>query len=278
MLASWEMKQERKAARYPKISKMEVIWGLNNIHSVLSIYDPLLPGNSDADKEQASKLVELDWHTVNSSKGGICISQLREIIQDVDVGMLVAIRQSINEEVSDKWNLGIICWLTGNKRNGTQLGIKYIKGDIQAVKLQARKGNKIDTRFQTALMVSGQKIEGLNTPTLLTATGLYIESRPMVLQVGEEEQFIHARMKVSSSGSVDRFFYQPDNQIESDITDTNEDGGSDQTDSEGGEEIVLSAVPEAPVKGELNQSKTRAKSKKQNKVVTLDDMIVSKNK
>jgi len=270
MLASWEMRQERKAPRYPKISKMEVIWGIGNIYKVLSFEDPLIPDDASISKEDVSQLIELHWNTVNSSIGGICISQLKEITQEVDVGMLVAIRQSINDEAPEKWMLGIICWITGNRRSGTQLGIEYIKGDIQAVQLQARKGNNIDKGLHASLMVSGEQVLGLNTPTLLTATGLYIESRAMVLRIGEEEQYIHARMKVSSSGSVDRFFYQAEPKAPVLKPYVEEDTKVD----EDTEEIDLSAIPEAPRKGELEDPLKRNK----NKVVTLDDVIVSKNK
>jgi len=116
MLTSWEMKQERKAERYPKISKMETIWGLNNIHKVLSSIDPLIPNDNSVDKEKISGLIEQHWNTVNTSKGGICIAQLKEVTQDIDVGLLVAIRQSISGEEPENWTLGSICWITGNKR------------------------------------------------------------------------------------------------------------------------------------------------------------------
>ncbi|MCP4273846.1 MAG: hypothetical protein GY781_18140 [Gammaproteobacteria bacterium] len=272
MLDSWEMKQERKAPRFPKINKMEVIWGLGNIYKVLSHEDPLIPDDSSINNEDVTKLIELHWDTINSSMGGICISQLKEITQDVDVGKLVAIRQSINDDAPEKWILGIICWITGNKRSGTKLGIEYIRGDIQAVQLQARKGNNIDTGSHASLMVSGEQVLGLTTPTLLTGIGLYIESRAMVLRIGEEEHFIHARMKVSSSGSVDRFFYQaePDAPVLEPYIE--EDGSSDKNT----EVIDLSAIPDAPRKGEINEPSDAQRNV--NKPITLDDIIVSKNK
>ncbi|MCP4413961.1 MAG: hypothetical protein GY808_15485 [Gammaproteobacteria bacterium] len=272
MLDSWEMKQERKAPRYPKISKMEVIWGIDNIYKVLSYKDPLIPDDLSTNNIDVKKLIELHWNTINSSLGGTCISQLKKTTQDVDVGVLVAIRQSINDKAPEKWILGIICWITGNKRSGTQLGIEYIKGEIQAVQLQARKGNNIDTGLHASLMVSGEKVLGLTTPTLLTATGLYIESRAMVMRIGEEEHFIHARTKVSSSGSVDRFFYHVETNTPVLEPEIEEDGSSDKNT----EVIDLSAIPDAPRKGEINgPSEDKEKA---HKVVTLDDVIVSKNK
>ncbi len=277
LLASWEMKQERKAPRYPKINKMEVIWGLTNIHKILNSTDPLQANDSvsqsKANIDKHSKLIEQHWNTVNSSDGGICISQIKEKIKEIDVGDLVAIRKSVSDNRVTNWTLGIIRWITGNKRNGTQIGIQYIKGDIQGVQLQARKGNKIETRFQSALLVSGVTINGLNTPTLLTSTGLYIEARPMMLRIGEEEQFIHARMKISSSGSVDRFFYQPDTQQAPLKVNAHEIEESKQKKSEHDEIINLSAMPLAHVE-DFNEETEKAAEH----VVTLDDMIVSKNK
>ncbi len=272
MLGSWKMKSERTAPRYPKISKMEVIWGIGNIYKVLSHEDPLIEDDSSTNKEDVIKLIELHWNTIDTSTGGICISQLKEITQDVDVGMLIAIRQSTNEETLDKWMLGIICWITGNKRNGTQLGIEYIKGDIQAVQLQARKGNHIETSLHASLMVSGEQVFGLNSPTLLTGIGLYAKSRPLVLRIGEEEHFIHARMKVSSSGSVDRFFYQ----AEPDAPVLEPYAEEDESSDENTEVINLNAIPGAPIKGEINEESEA--QMQDNKPTTLDDIIVSKNK
>jgi len=283
MLNSWETKQERQSARYPKVNKMEVIWGLTNIHLVVSASDPLQANKSESELEEIAQLVELHWTAVNSSDGGICIFQPDEKIRNVDVGLLVAIRETISNESATNWRLGIISWITGNKRNGTKIGIQYLKGEIQAVQLQARKGNKIDTRYQTALLLSGEKVQGLSTPTLLTTSGLYVESRPMLLRIGEEEQFIHARMKISSSGSIDRFFYQVADQhlredekpTKSKSKQTEAAKKAEQTDeTEEAEEVIdLSAMPTAHIEDFDAEAK-----KAKDQVVTLDDMIVSKNK
>ena len=274
MLISWESKRERLAPRYPKINRMEVIWGLQNIHAAISLNDPIQERSNSQDSNDISNLIEQSWNTINDSDGGTCISQPTEKIKDIDVGLLVAIRNTMNDNTSSKWHLGVICWITGNKRNGTQVGIKYMNGDIQAVQIQARKGNKIDTRFHNALMLSGEKVQGLSTPTLLVANGLYLESRPMVLQVGEEMQNIHARLLVSSSGSIDRFFYQHDLQETSNQVE-NQDGKETEVveaESEDGEVIDLSAMPMTHAEDYENPNK------EEERVVTLDDMIVSKNK
>jgi len=228
--------------------------------------------------QQAGQLIEQHWTTVNSSEGGTCIYQPKEKNPKIDVGLLVVIRKSITDDEVSPWKLGIICWITGNRRNGTQLGIQYLQGDIQAVQLQARKGNKIDTRFQTALLLSGKKVEGLSTPTLLTAPGLYVDSRPMLLRIGEVEQFIHARMKVTSSALVDRFFYQVADQhlrkINKEESSTTKEKNEQEKEKEKDTEVIdLSAMPTAHVE----DFDADAKIAKDN-IVTLDDMIVSKNK
>jgi hypothetical protein len=278
MLASWESKQERQGPRYPKIDKMEIIWGLVNIHKVISASDPLQVSKSISELEQIAELVEHQWTTLNSSDGGACISQPNESIKKIDVGLLVGIRNSISDGRKSAWSLGIICWITGNERDGTQIGIQYLKGEIQAVKLQARQGNKIETRFQPALLLSGEEVRGMTTPTLLTLSGLYIESRPMLLKVGEEEQFIHARLKVNSSSTIDRFFYQlahqhlsPEN--DNTIVQESESESEKEDDAEDTEFIDLSAMPLAHVEDFDHETKAAS-----NSIVTLDDMIVSKNK
>ncbi len=272
MLASWESKQERQNPRYPRIDKMEVIWGLQNIHQVISSTDPILENNL---KTNVDNIIEQHWTTINKSDGGTCLARPREKINEIDVGLLVAIRESVSGEANSSWLLGSISWITGNKRNGTQVGIQYMKGDLQAVILQARKGNYIDTGSHMALMLSGEQIHGLLTPTLLTTSGLYIESRPMMLRVGEAEQFIHARLKVGSTGSVDRFFYQTDNQQISTSEQQAESKTENSSDvsSEDEEIINLNAMPMAHA-----EDFEAAARKERDKRVTLDDMIVPKNK
>ena len=285
LLASWEMKQERQGTRYPIISKMEVIWGLNSIHHVLSLMDPLQPGDieeRDQQLEQARQTtIESDWSTLNNSKGGICINQPKEKVRDLDVGHLVALRQSVQEDnrvTSQKWRLGVICWITGSQREGTRVGIQFLNGDVQPVQLQARKGNVLETRFQPALMLTGDTVDGISAPTLLTAPGLHIESRALRMQIGEEVQSIHARTKVSSTLTVDRFFFQQDFHItdEGEMVGDAEKTEAEKLKEEGVEEVIdLSAAP--GTYAEDFEKEYEALKKKQGPDKTLDDVILKKN-
>ena len=274
--ASWEMKQELQSQRYPDINKMEVIWGLDNVHKVLSLLDPLNPYGSELSAEEnqhtTKTLIERNWATVNNSNGGICIGDPDEKVRDLDVGKIVALRENVkNKEnpVPQTWQLGIICWITGSARNGTRVGIQFLRGEIQPVQLQARKGNKLETRYKQALLLSGEVINGLSTPTLLTAPGLYVEARPLRMQIGDEVQNIHARTKVNSSITVDRFFYQQDfqslDEVEVDLKQKAKDEGVDEI-------INLSSTPgpyERPIDDET--------IKKAKPDPTLDDVILKKN-
>lgn len=274
MQVNWETKQERKTPRYDNINRMEVIWGLMNIHKVISAADPLLANSDEAQLEECHKLIEQNWDTLNSGDGGLCISQSTVRVKNIDVGHLVAIRNSTSADKINSWKLGVVCWLTGDKRMGTQVGIQYLKGDIQVAQLQARKGSEIDNRSQLALLLSGENIEGSQAPTILTTSGLYVEARPMLLSIGEELQYIHARKKVSSSGSLDRFFYQlADQHIKSAMIQkprTKEPEEKDEN-TEEAEVINLSAMP-------MSHAEDFEVKVKKKKVITLDDMIVSKNK
>ncbi len=282
LLSSWEMKQERQGTRYPIISKMEVIWGLNDIHHVLSLMDPLQPGDQEEKEAQLLQaqetIIETDWSTLNNSKGGICINQPREKVRDLDVGQLVALRQSVQESdkvTTQKWRLGVICWITGSQREGTRVGIQFLTGDVQPVQLQARKGNILETRFQPALMLAGDTVDGLSTPTLLTAPGLHIEARALRMQIGEEIQSIHARKKVSSTLTVDRFFFQQDFHITDDgemIGDAEAKEGKD----EGVEEVIdLSATPGSYA--EDFEKEYEELKKKEGPAASLDDVILKKH-
>ena len=286
LLASWEMKQERQGTRYPIISKMEVIWGLNSIHHVLSLMDPLQPGELEQRERQLDEarenVIESDWSTLNNSKGGICINQPKEKVRDLDVGQLVSLRQSVQEDnrvTSQKWKLGVICWITGSQREGTRVGIQFLNGDVQPVQLQARKGNILETRFQPALMLSGETIDGISAPTLLTAPGLHVESRALRMQIGEEIQSIHARTKVSSSLTVDRFFFQQDFHITDDgemVGDAEKAEKERIMKEEGVEEIIdLSATPGSYAEDFEKEYQALKKDKEPDK--TLDDVILKKH-
>ena len=192
--------------------------------------------------------------------------------------MLVALRQSIQESetvTSQKWKLGLICWITGSQREGTRVGIQFLAGDVQPVQLQARKGNILETRFQPALMLSGDTVDGLSTPTLLTSTGLHIEARALRMQIGEEIQSIHARKKVSSTLTVDRFFFQQDFHI----TDEGEMVGDAEQQAKEGEEneehIDLSATP--GIYAEDFEKEYEEMKKKKGPEASLDDVILKKN-
>ena len=289
LLASWEMKQQRKGTRYPIISKMEVIWGLNSIHHVLSLLDPLQPGELEQRENDLNdarvNIIESGWSTLNNSKGGICINQPKEKVRDLDVGQLVSLRQSVQDDdliTSQKWRLGQICWITGSPREGTRVGIQFLTGDVQPVQLQARKGNILETRFQPALMLSGDTVDGISAPTLLTGPGLHVESRALRMQIGEEIQSIHARTKISSSLTVDRFFFQQDFQITDggemviDAEQADHANQEDRADEEGIDEVIdLSATPGSYAEDFDKEYEALKKANGSDK--TLDDVILKKH-
>jgi len=279
LLASWEMKQIRQSSRYPIISRMEVIWGLVNIHTVLSLLDPLQPGSIEQRQNEIDEakrtIIESDWNTVNNSNGGICIRLSDEKVRDLDVGQLVCLRQSIQDNNAPKvqaWHLGVICWITGSQRAGTKVGVQFLNGEIQPVQLQARKGNILETRFQPAIMLSGEKVEGLSTPTVITAPGIYVEARAMRMQIGEEVQNIHARKKVSSTMSVDRFFFQQDFNP---LTMNAEEVEEQPLDNE--EEVInLNSTP--GTYAEDFQDEEEARKRAESLKPSLDDVIVREKK
>ncbi|MFT5521492.1 MAG: hypothetical protein ACI9IA_002093, partial [Enterobacterales bacterium] len=293
MHSGWECIRERQAprSRYPKISKMEVIWGLEDIHKVISASEPLEVSKTAAELEKITEVVEHQWATINSSDDGASIAHPSVNIRKIDVGLLVGIRKTISDGTRTTWSLGIICWITGNQKRGTQVGIQYLKGVIQAVQLQPRKGNNVKQKFQQALLLSGEKVSDMTDSTLLTQTNFYIKDRPMLLKTGEEELFIDARLKVDSLGIVDRFFYELANQqLNSDNKKTMaKNSEPDNADvSQDTEVIDLLAMPSTSVedldkeyeehKKKAEQDKIKAEElriKAQEEVVTFEDMIVT---
>ncbi len=217
MSSHWDFRVERSTPRYPIINQLDVVWGVPAIHQVLTWQDPLSPNpeltSRHADRDVLSRMLgdrnaPIRWDAINASDGGICIGQHQHSVDNLRIGQLAALREYIDGRPSPRWQLGIVRWLRGDKRKGTSLGLQFIKGDVQAVMIRARKGNRIETTQQPALLVSGEEMHGLSSPTVVAQKGMYQDGRPLVLSIGVESLSIRARMKVESTPLVERFFYQ----------------------------------------------------------------------
>lgn len=214
---SWDEVPERSTPRYAKINRVDVIWNLAAIHSLFRAIDPLTPGQPELPPrastfERANDIAEAPrsgWDALNGSEGGLCLSQHGNSTQihQLEVGQLAALREHIDGKPSSRWALGVLRWLHADQRQ-TMLGIEFIKGDVQVVNVHALEGNKIETRPKPAFLISGQKVQGKTTPTVIAPRGLYRENRPLCLQIGDEQLYIQAKNRVEVTGSFERFFYQ----------------------------------------------------------------------
>ena len=124
---------ERKDARYPVISNVNLVWGLTNIVKVLQSTSPAST-NSDELETSLKKLLGknykqmLHWQAVNYSNGGICVRQPKEDITQLNVGNLVLLKRHINNQPQKTWQLGIVRWLNGNRNTGATMGLEYLHG------------------------------------------------------------------------------------------------------------------------------------------------------
>lgn len=245
MSSHWDFRVERYTPRYPIINQLDVVWGLPAIHQVLTWQDPLSPNTDpnarNADRELLTRMLgdknaPLRWDAINASDGGICIGQHQHSVDNLRIGQLAALREYVDGRPSPRWQLGIVRWLRGDKRKGTSLGLQFIKGDIQAVMLKARKGNRIETSLQPALLVSGEEMHGLSSPTVVAQRGMYQDGRPLVLTIGVESLSVRARMRVEATPLIERFFYQV--YVHEEEPETNRGGGGDDE-----ERITLDNVP-----------------------------------
>lgn len=232
---AWDEHPERAAPRFPKINRADLIWNLAAIHALYQSLDPLSPGQHEPqpkistfdiaalDHEQAR---HLGWEAVNGSEGGLCLTQHGTPIHQLEVGQLAALREHVDGKPSSRWSLAVLRWLHGDQRQ-TTLGLEFIRGDVQVVSVHALHGNKIDTRPKPAFLISGQEVQGITTPTVIAPRGLYQEGRMLLLQIGDEQLYIHARNRVEITGGFERFFYQTfepsDEQLRRDFSDRLED-------------------------------------------------------
>jgi hypothetical protein len=129
---------ERKDARYPVISNVNLIWGLSNIVKILQ-QDKSIDNSEQLDATLKQQLGNdyhhlIRWQAVNYSNGGICVRQPREDVTQLSIGNLVLLKRDINNHPQKSWQLGIVRWLNGNRSTGASMGVEYLHGQ----KLPAR--------------------------------------------------------------------------------------------------------------------------------------------
>jgi len=207
----WKERIERNARRYPIVSKIDVVWGLNDIIRVLGRVSQNKPKTLSSDElvslTQIKKSEHLCWDTINVSSGGIGLSSRQFMLPHVDLGNIALLREYMDGKPAPHWRLAICRWHTGDRKNGTMLGLEYIDGKYTPVRLVLHQG-KNERGGQPGLVISSNQVNGSDAPTVITTQDSYKSGRVYAMLGLDEPVEIRPRVRVEITPCIDRFFYQ----------------------------------------------------------------------
>ncbi|MGB0495295.1 MAG: hypothetical protein ACPGJI_02980 [Kangiellaceae bacterium] len=207
----WSQRIERANRRYPIVSKIDVVWGLRDIIRVLG-RNSQKDGSALSTEEIVSLTshkdpTHLSWDAINVSSNGIGICTRQFMLPHVDLGNIALIREYMEDKAAPHWRLAICRWHTGDKNNGTMLGLEYIDGRYTPIRLVLHQGQN-EKGGQPGLVVSSTQLNGSDAPTIITTKDSYKNDRVYAMLGLDEPVEVRPRAKVESTPCVDRFFYQ----------------------------------------------------------------------
>lgn len=207
----WKERIERNARRYPIVSKIDVVWGLRDIIRVLGRLSQnkkkVLSVAELLSLTQIGKSENLSWDAINVSSGGIGLCSRQYMLPNIDLGNIALLREYMDGKPAPHWRLAICRWYTGDKNNGTMLGLEYIDGKYTPVRLVLHQG-KNERGGQPGLVISSNQLKGSDAPTIITTEGSYKSGRVYAMLGLEEPVEIRPRLRVEVTSCIDRFFYQ----------------------------------------------------------------------
>ncbi len=211
MSKHWNAKVERKGQRYPVLTKLDVIWGIHAIHTLLSKHIKS-PDSTHWDTATITAFLEqehkvgLNWDALNVGSGGVGISTHKNIAHRLKVGELVMIREYVDQKPSYRWRPAICRWLYGDKNNGTKAGLEFIEGNISPCRLLNKMSKSKTSLGQVALML---KDSSSNSKTELLATrGTHKDGRDFLLKYHRKIEDIKSRKRSLVTPCIEIFSYQ----------------------------------------------------------------------
>ncbi len=207
----WKERIERNSKRYPIISKIDVVWGLTDIIRILGRLSQnnrkTLTVSEIIELTQINKAEHLSWNAINVSSGGIGLCSSQYMLPHLELGNIALIREYMDGKAAPHWRLAICRWYTGDKKNGTILGLEYIEGKCTPVRLVLHQGQN-EKGGQPGLVISSNQINGNNAPTIITAQDSFKNDRVYAMLGLEKPVEIRPRVRVEVTPCIDRFFYQ----------------------------------------------------------------------
>jgi hypothetical protein len=207
----WKERIERSSRRYPIVSKIDVIWGLADIIKVLGHATQnkgkVIANNNLVSLTDTSCTEQLAWDAINVSAGGIGLCSRHFMLPHIELGNIALLREYMDGNPAPHWRLAICRWFTGDKNNGTMIGLEYIDGKYSPVRLVLHQGNN-EKGGQPGLVISSNQQNGSDAPTVITTAGSYKSGRVYAMLGLDKPVEIRPRLQVESTACIDRFFYQ----------------------------------------------------------------------
>jgi cyclic-di-GMP-binding protein len=209
--AHWLQRIERGSRRYPIVTKVDVVWGVQDVSRILGQVNQAPQKAISFDEIKAITQIntaeELSWNASNVSSGGIGIFSRQFMLSKIKLGDLVLIREYLDSKPAPHWRLAHCCWLTGDKNNGTMLGLKYILGQYTPVRLILHQGRN-EKGGQPGILVNDPSLEGSQVNTIITARNTHQGDRVYAMLGLDKPVEIRPRVKMETTPCIERFMYQ----------------------------------------------------------------------
>jgi hypothetical protein len=223
MSEHWDAKVERKGRRYPVLTKLDIIWGIHPIHTLMQKHQKSSESThwDSATIEayiQHEHKVPLNWDATNVSDGGIGISTHQNIAHLLKVGELVIIREYIDKKPSFRWRPALCRWLYGAKDHGTNAGLEFLDGTLEPCRLNTKLGRNNKTAGQVSLIYRPADNKPTDPVSILATRGTYRDGRAFMLRYKNQMEDIKTRKRTLVTPCVELFHFQSYEVVEVDET------------------------------------------------------------
>ncbi|NVJ61354.1 MAG: hypothetical protein HWE27_13245 [Gammaproteobacteria bacterium] len=229
MLGHWNAKIERKGKRYPVLTKLDIIWGLQPIYDLIQKHRQS-PESAHWDSNTIESFIghehslPLNWDAANVSDGGIGVRAQQNIAHKLKVGELVIIREYIDKKPSFRWRLGVCRWLFGDDSQGTNAGLEFIDGTIEPCRINSKMSQNSTSAGQIALLFQPTANQRDSALRILAARGTYLNNRELLLRNGNQLEEIKAKKRTLITPCIEMFKYQSEQKIE--LANTNDNAAN----------------------------------------------------
>ncbi len=212
----WDSRTQRKSQRYPILTQIDTVWGLENICTLLSQHQTL-KSSCSWDEQQtyaflsehsSSRIMPLGWEAINAGLDGICINNTDDVADDIYVGDIVLIREYVDNQPSHIWKAAICRWLFSENESCTRVGLEFIHGELIPGRLAGKLSKMKQSNGQPALLLKANSNDKKSEPYIIASRGSYQVDRSFIFTYGQCEDNIRVRNRSFVTNSIEQFSFQ----------------------------------------------------------------------